>query len=97
MSRFITILLLLIVFFFGGMSYGSFEKDRLKEQPAKEEQSIEQESIVDTTAVISDTTPELEENDYIVHRTASFFEKIVTAVYEGIITILYKIANLFFD
>lgn len=102
MSRFFTVALLLLVFFFGGMTYGSFEKERFKTETPDietktEEMMTEEEVTAEITSAISGSSPKVEESDYFVHRTASFFEKIVTAVYEGIIVVLYQIANLFFE
>ncbi|MEI3613327.1 hypothetical protein [Pseudogracilibacillus sp. SO30301A] len=96
MSRFITISLLLLVFFFGGMSYGSFEKDRITVHPNKEEPIIEQQEIMESTPVSSETYS-AQNGENLIHKTASFFEKIVTTAYEIVINILYAIANLFFD
>lgn len=96
MSRVITILLLLLVFFFGGMSYGSFEKNRLTVQPVEEEFVIEQASVTESPPLSSEIYT-IDESEHKVHRTASFFEKIVTTGYEIVINILYQIANLFFD
>lgn len=96
MSRFITISLLLLVFFFGGMSYGSFEKDRITVQPDEGEPIVEHQEIMESTPVSSETYS-TQDGDYLVHKTASFFEKVVTTGYEIVINILYAIANLFFD
>lgn len=95
MSRFITFTLLLLVFFFGGVSYGAFEKNN---QPIEttEEEVIDEAVVIDREAYHPEPIQPEEEN-YFVHRTASFFEKIVTSLYEAIIHILYGIANLFFD
>ncbi|MBO1003467.1 hypothetical protein [Pseudogracilibacillus auburnensis] len=113
MTRFITVSLLLVVFFFGGMSYGAFEKERLTtKQVANEE--IEQEVVTEEVEPVmvkekgiekAAASIELEtvhepvkiEEDHTVHKTASFFEKIVTSLYEFVIQVMYKIANLFFE
>jgi len=98
MSRFITIALLLLIFFFGGMSYGSFEKEKHTVRPKVEISEEMQTEMVYVDDKIGDETPiPLEEEDYIVHKTASFIEKGVTLLYEMIIRVLYGIDNLFFD
>ncbi|HLR71426.1 MAG TPA: hypothetical protein VK085_08340 [Pseudogracilibacillus sp.] len=97
MSRFIMISLLLVVFFFGGVSYGTFEKNKLPQQ--QETESIEETVSIDTSIIEIEREPvqQKEEGDKLVHKTASFFERIVKKMYELIIHALYGIANLFFD
>ncbi len=97
MSRFITILLLLVICFFGGISYGSFEKDRLTSLPKVEEEQMEVTKIIESPTLNAEQINLVEEEDVLVHKTASFFEKIVSSMYELMINTLYQIANLFFD
>lgn len=95
--RFITVTLLLLVFFFGGMMYGTFEKSNTDQEielvvpqvtspPPVVEQEIHELNIV-----------HVEEQDYLVNKTASLLEQIVSTMYEGLINIMYKIAEMFFD
>jgi len=94
--RFITILLLLIVFFFGGMSYGSFEREKIQKPIVMEEIERYDQKIVEFDPLEEEPIP-VTKKDYPVHKTATFFEKIVTALYELVVQIMYNIANLFFD
>src|SRR5690625_2832887 len=97
--RIITVVLLLIVCFFGGMMYGSFEKNQHIDIPQSDivEQEMEQVNTVVDIEMIESELVHIEDQDYKVHKTASFLEKIVTTVYEFIIQLMYQIANLFFD
>ncbi|MEI3606864.1 hypothetical protein SPD48_14260 [Pseudogracilibacillus sp. SE30717A] len=97
MSRFIMISLLLLVCFFGGISYGSFEQDRQINVPEIEEEHLEVAKVIEPTTIDPEPITHLEEEDVLVHKTATFFEKMVSGMYELIINILYQIANLFFD
>lgn len=94
--RVITIILLLGVCFFGGMSYGLFEKERHATQPAPIEQEVEQVAVIELDPTISEPLPPTDHNP-TVHKTASFIEKIVSFFYEMVIKIMYKLTELFFD
>lgn len=100
MTRFITIILLLLVFFFGGMSYGSYERDRQPEQSEDVFVAItEMEQDDNVMSLQSSESEPLQRNNenYKVHKTASFLEQIVTSTYEFVIEMMYTIASLFFD
>lgn len=97
MKRFVVVVLLLAVFFFGGMTYGNVEKQSIQEKPSEfieiENEFIENVDIIpyETEVVRVDVGTDR------LNKTAGFFEKVVNSFYEGIITILYSIAGLFFD
>lgn len=97
MTRFVVIILLLAVFFFGGMTYGSVEKQVVKENQ-RENIELETEVIENIDIIpyeIEVVKVDSEPNK--INKTANFFEKVVNSFYEGVITILYSIAGLFFD
>lgn len=95
--RLVSIALLLLVVFFGGMTYGSFERDRYTTQTELLEQEVDHvETIVDLEMIERELI-HIDKQDQKVHKTASFLEKIVTNLYEFIIQVMYRIANLFFE
>lgn len=94
--RSLTIILLLAVCFFGGVTYGSFEKNRLAEEKELEEEVIEMDEPIEETEIEAIDLTYLEENDHFIHKSASLLEKVVTSVFEFIIQMMYRIANVFF-
>lgn len=98
--RTITILLLFAVCFFSGVTYGTFANNHTPTQP-KEMRVMEEEVFIHEDPPVTETeeieTYHIEDQDYLVNKTASRMEKIVSVFYEIIIEIMYKIANLFFE
>jgi len=92
-SRFITIVLLLCVVFFGGVFYGSFEQNRHPVEQVIDEE-IEEVTIIESEQEEFEPKHmeepiQFEQRNDCIHRTASFFEKIVSSLYELIIHVLY--------
>src|SRR5690625_7288525 len=87
--RILVILLLSIMLFFGGVTYGA------------KEPSIQEPTVVD----VEETYPILEveekeidtqqpeEEELAIHRTASILEKIVTSFYEAFIHMIYQFVS----
>lgn len=97
--RTMTMILLLAVCFFGGVTYGTFEKNNIQQDEQVEEQSVViAEPIVENIENDLQTIEinETEEKDPVVNKSAALLEKIVTSLYEIVIQFMYKIANLFF-
>ena len=90
MTRFIVIALLILVFFFGGVTYGTLQTDSPLSEPEKV-----QTTYADTISIEEELG--IEGKEHFINKTASFFEKIFSTCYEIIIQALYKIANSFFD
>lgn len=90
MTRFLVIILLILVFFFGGVTYGTLQTEAPLSEP-----EIVQATPADIISIEEEI--ETEGKEHFINKTASFFERIFTTCYEIIIQALYKIANSFFN
>ena len=94
--RFTTTILLLAICFLGGVMYGSFETS----YPQNEIENVQ--PVITEPVEVEDDNVDIEmiqledEQEYLLNKTASFFETIVSALYEGVIYVMYKFAELFF-
>ena len=96
MTRIIVIALLLLVFFFGGVTYGTLQT----EPPSIETNEVNEVEIDQTVHADSVTVEEelnLKEKEHFIHKIAGFFEGIFSICYEIMIQALYKVANSFFE
>jgi len=100
MMRPFVIILLLLVVFFGGVSYGANENE--PQETTITEMDVEDIEVEETYPIIeiaeneSEVLKKREEEEPAIYQTASLFEKIVTTFYEACIGIIYQFANLFF-
>jgi len=93
--RLFTVIVLLLLFFFSGMTYGLFESVKSEENNVVEnvvdEQTVEEEiENLETVAKL----PETEQS--FIHSFAQLLERMITFFYELLIQFLYYIASLFF-
>src|SRR5699024_6643951 len=108
MSRFISIMLLLTVFFLIGMVFGMNQSTTTKQKPNNIDEQI-QENISPAEDVYSDEKEVKEMNQVentdvmepsaalsVTQKTASIIETGVKGFYEIVVGILYQIAQLFF-
>ena len=97
--RYITIILLLLVCFFGGMTYGSVETnhalDRNEEQSVKEVETMQMEPFSPEELEVEHNGG-LDEDAPAIHQAAAFFERMIVGISTSIIDTLYKTAELFF-
>lgn|SRR5699024_6261274 len=102
--RLLTVIVLMLLLFFSGVTYGLFESAKSIEHEKTEEtiEANEQEELVDEQAVeeelkeleVMTSLPETEIS--FVHKCAAFLEKICSSSYELVLKVLYYIASLFF-
>lgn len=93
--RSLTFILLLAVCFFGGVTYGTFEKNRFADEITIEENEVKIEPVYEPEIETIDIM-ETEDNDHLVNKSANILEKVVTSMFEFVIQIMYQFANLFF-
>lgn len=100
MGRFVGVLILLVVVFFGGLSYGS-ASNQVSEVTSKEDLAllIENEDIIVGVDILPYDIVETfsYEDTEKVNQTANFFETVVTGFYDMLVSTLYSFADLFFD
>lgn len=94
--RSLTFILLLAVCFFGGVTYGTFEKNRFADEVTIEENEVEEIEPVYEVELETIDIMEKEENDHLVNKSANILERVVTSMFEFVIQIMYQFANLFF-
>lgn len=102
-SRFITISLLLLVFFFSGVFFGILQKHSTVSEGSQlhggqevlvttEIEEMDEEII----EIIAAEAPPSKQKQHPIEKIASFFEKTVLFLYDHIIYLLYRIADFFF-
>ncbi len=91
--RIIVILLLSIMLFFGGVTYGA--KDPSMQEPTVVD--VEETYPILEVEEKEIDTYQSEEEDLAIHRTASILEKMVTGFYEACIHVIYQFVSLFFN
>lgn len=90
MARFIIYMLLFIVIFLSGMIVGINQHTEQEEQFIVEEDLLEDIEVDSTLYSYEDSN-----NKMFTQKFASFFEKIISGVYNIIVSIMYNIAKLF--
>ena len=103
MQKLIIRLLIGMLIFIGGVSYGSMEDDKTV---------IKGETEIHDKIEVSETYPVIEvdenenelidqkdrdDNESIIHTTAALFGKVVSSLYEVGVGFIYQFVNLFFD
>lgn len=102
-SRFVVIMLLIVVVFFGGFTFGSFETTANPTNviednsvPVNSEQIMKEVDILPTDIVYEIEGETDRDEAQEITKTASFFENIVNGCYEFVVNLLYNFADLFF-
>lgn len=99
--RFITIILLLLVFFFGGVTYGTMETnyslsaEMETEKEKEKEEWMEMEPFEPEQLQVEEAVS-MDKEVAPVHKIANFFERLVVSIYELFINAMYYLANMFF-
>ncbi|GGP12574.1 hypothetical protein [Oceanobacillus neutriphilus] len=96
--RNIIILLLLVIFFLGGLVFGMQKNEKAEQSAIPDESAVEvAEEINEQEQTIIAETDVLEEGNYsLTNRTAATMEGIVKGLFEVIVSIMYGIGELFF-
>src|SRR5699024_9043062 len=80
--KYITVFLLLITVFFGGMTYGTMETNHAldKEEIVEKEETMEMEPFTEESSQTLNTA-DINENTSFIHEIASLFEEIFLSIY----------------
>lgn len=102
--RFTTICLLLILFFFGGVFYGTIEKT--DQHIASHDVTEDESNVIEVTAQVDDTEvadpfieyeqAPIESKEHFTNKSATLLESVVSKFYNFIVSMLYSISRLFF-
>lgn len=97
--KYFTVCLLLVVCFFGGMTYGTMETNHAlvgpEEQVVEEDETMQMDPFT-AEALETRQDADLDQDESVIHQAASLFEKIFLSIYSLIINLIYSIADLFF-
>src|SRR5699024_12777662 len=96
--KYITVFLLLITVFFGGMTYGTMETNHAldKEEIVEKEETMEMEPFTEESSQKLNTA-DINENTSFIHEIASLFEEIFISIYSFFVYFLYIFFDIFFS
>lgn len=104
MKRMFIRLLICLLIFIGGVSYGINDEEKVinPNENANKIEVNETEPIIEVidedTKVIQQRDEQVEAEDTsLVYKTATFFDKVVSSFYEVGVGLIYQFVNLFFD
>lgn len=94
--RLFTVIVLLLLFFFSGMTYGLFESTKSQNNNVIDEQVVDEKTVEEELEELETIVKLPETEPSFIHACAQFLERIITFFYELFIKFLYYIASLFF-
>lgn len=95
--KYITVFLLLITVFFGGMTYGTMGTNHAfnEEELVEKEETMEMEPFTEESSQVLKTA-DINENSSVIHEVASLFEEIFLSIYSFFVYLMYSVADIFF-
>ncbi|HLR23944.1 MAG TPA: hypothetical protein VK100_09565 [Pseudogracilibacillus sp.] len=96
--KYITVFLLLITVFFGGMTYGTMETNHAldKEEIVEKEETMEMEPFTEESSQTLNTA-DINENTSFIHEIASLFEEIFLSIYSFFVISCTALLIYFFN